>query len=407
MAFNWPEPEMTVSDRVGIGTDTPSQALEVIGDISAQNLTLGGNLSVTGDLEVQGNVIARDTEHIEGNVSLGNEDSDLITISGVINSGHSSGALQVNSGLQTTGSVTVDDSLNVSNAIATNRLTVTDTITDSLAIENNLTLNGTLNINNRGSGTVLVGLNSERSWQLRQFGTNSSTALELASVGGGGNKNFLINTDGRVGIGTTSPLAKLDVTGGALSINNPGAGNVLAFFNTERSWQLRQFGTGAGTALELASVGGGGNKDLIITTDGQVGIGTTDPRHKLDVRGDIGNNNTRHHSDLKWKKNIKTVPNALDKVLQLRGVNFEWQREAYPEMNFNAGKQLGVIAQEVKQIVPEIVAQNEQGYTVDYSRLTALLIEAVKELKAENNSLKELLNSQSRESQLDLQLSHS
>jgi hypothetical protein len=133
----------------------------------------------------------------------------------------------------------------------------------------------------------LLFLGTERHWQLRQFGTDKSTALELASVGGGGNKNFLINTTGRVGIGTTSPGAKLEVNGGAVNIVNPGAGNVLLFLGTERHWQLRQLGTDKSTALELASVGGGGNKNFIINTTGRVGIGTTSPREKLEVDGNI------------------------------------------------------------------------------------------------------------------------
>jgi hypothetical protein len=64
----------------------------------------------------------------------------------------------------------------------------------------------------------------------------------------------------------------------------------LLFLGTERHWQLRQLGTGDGTALELASEGGGGspaNKNFIITTRGRVGIGTTNPQARLDVEGDI------------------------------------------------------------------------------------------------------------------------
>ncbi|NEO43621.1 MAG: DUF342 domain-containing protein [Moorea sp. SIO4A3] len=230
MAFTWPVEELTVRGKVGIGTDTPSQELDVIGDISARNLNLngsltidknlsvggnfqlgtlsintfssdgnladnsnlavpteqavktyvdnqistraalngaanqdfatnnlsvGGNLRVSGNLEVQGDVIARDTEHIAGNVSLGDQDSDEVQITGVIRSGHSSGALRIDDALHTTGSVTVDGSLSVSNAIATAQLSVTDRVTGSLSIENNLTVGGSLTTSEvNATGTI-------------------------------------------------------------------------------------------------------------------------------------------------------------------------------------------------------------------------------------------------------------
>ncbi|MEQ8819675.1 MAG: hypothetical protein RLY93_05475 [Sumerlaeia bacterium] len=85
---------------------------------------------------------------------------------------------------------------------------------------------------------------------------------------------------------------------GTTTLTEQGDGAVLMNFNTERSWQLRQLNSGADTALELASVGGGGGKNLVITTGGNVGIGTTEPRNPLDVvaylpylgSGDVGSN---------------------------------------------------------------------------------------------------------------------
>ncbi|WP_424097828.1 hypothetical protein [Moorena producens] len=82
-------------------------------NFATNNLTVGGNLQVSGNLEVQGDVIARDTEHIAGNVSLGDQDSDEVKITGVIRSGHSSGALRIDDALHTTGSLRVDGNLSI------------------------------------------------------------------------------------------------------------------------------------------------------------------------------------------------------------------------------------------------------------------------------------------------------
>ena len=82
-------------------------------------------------------------------------------------------------------------------------------------------------------------------------------------------------------------------------------------------------------------------------------------------------------SDINSKDNINTLNNALEKVLQLRGVSFTWRDNERPA--------IGVIAQEVEQIVPEVVHTNEEGIkSVSYDSLVALLIEALKEYSGKN-----------------------
>ena len=84
-------------------------------------------------------------------------------------------------------------------------------------------------------------------------------------------------------------------------------------------------------------------------------------------------------SDINYKENINTVNNALLKVEQMRGVKFDWKESGNPSY--------GVIAQELEQVLPELVHGNEPK-TVNYNGIIGVLIEAIKELKAEVEELK-------------------
>jgi hypothetical protein len=134
---------------------------------------------------------------------------------------------------------------------------------------------------------------------------------------------------------------------------------------------------------------------------GSVGIGTTSPSQKLDVDGNARIRSiasgaysapvnqtsdgtlTTATSDERMKRNISTIDGALDKVARLRGVTFEWKDR--PEM----GPRIGLVAQEVEEVVPEAVFTNPtDGYKgILYGELVSVLVEAVKEQRQHNQEL--------------------
>ena len=96
--------------------------------------------------------------------------------------------------------------------------------------------------------------------------------------------------------------------------------------------------------------------------------------------------NVTAFSDITLKSNIELIPEALDKVCQIRGVTYERD-------DMNGERQSGVIAQEVEKVLPEVVRTNEEGIkSIAYGNLAGLLIEAIKELKAEVDQLKGVTN---------------
>jgi len=96
-------------------------------------------------------------------------------------------------------------------------------------------------------------------------------------------------------------------------------------------------------------------------------------------------------SDIRLKINIQPLENVLDKMGRICGVTFDWNAQGKEVAGNKAtGKrEIGVIAQDVESVFPELVVTGSDGYKrVDYAKMTAVLIEAVKELKAENDNLK-------------------
>ena len=91
-------------------------------------------------------------------------------------------------------------------------------------------------------------------------------------------------------------------------------------------------------------------------------------------------------SDERLKNNIQPISNPLEKINQISGNSFVWNEE---KQNIYKGKDYGVIAQEIENILPELVETRESGYkAVKYEKLVSLLIEGIKELSKEVEELK-------------------
>ncbi len=251
--------------------------------------------------------------------------------------------------------------------------------------------------------------------------------------------NFL----GNVGIGTVTSSYKLDIVGAsatslsALRLSNtdttPGAETKFSMpvFNGAEGFSIRQSinsigpaGWASGAYDVFLSTGQTASKmhfgtsdqftpDLTIDASGNVGVGTTTPTQKLHVVGNLrvqgatdctlgnGSGATNCTSDQRLKDNINPIPNALDKIQRIKGVEFVWN-----ERSLSPGQEsIGVIAQDIQEVFPTAVIENDEGYlSVDYAVLVAPLIEGTKELariqemfEVMHNGLKAQVESNSRE----------
>ena len=133
-----------------------------------------------------------------------------------------------------------------------------------------------------------------------------------------------------------------------------------------------------------------GATNVRLTTQLMIGA-DSNPAQELHVTGDgvfTGNITAYYSSDISLKDNIRPIESAIFKVKQIRGVTFDWNEKSN-ELQQEKGHDVGLIAQEVEKILPEVVEIREDGIkAIAYDKVVPLLVEAIKEQQDEIDELR-------------------
>lgn len=242
-----------------------------------------------------------------------------------------------------------------------------------------------------GTGITVIGAGNSRTVAV------NTTTLNGATFGNGGSGVFTFNSSGPIpGTATAARVLTFppDPGGGA------GDNAYIAYYPR----------VGESTVLEI-SVKNDIDDNIALMSSGGVGIGTLTPLDPLQVIGDIrvgtgdGNGCVRRFdgtaiagtcsSDERLKTNIRPFPALLDKVTKLQPTYFNWKSEQAPALHLS-GESFGLIAQDVEKVLPELVQDNNrEGYkAVHYEMLPMMMLQAMRELKEENDALKAALADQ-------------
>ena len=218
-------------------------------------------------------------------------------------------------------------------------------ISDGLTIEQP---NGiAINIPLAGTNAVQVAQAGVDGIQIQSAGRDGVRVSNAVGYG--------INANGTMGAGYFNGKVEVtsDLNASKIGINSPIA------TNTRLNVKGNSFFGGNMLLTSISAVPAAGNNILEVEFDS-----FTDP---------VADAWTTY-SSRRWKTNIRTMDQAMDRIKRLRGVTFDWKK---------SGKQdFGLIAEEVAEVLPEIVAFEKNGVdakSVDYARIVALLIEAIKE----------------------------
>lgn len=242
----------------------------------------------------------------------------------------------------------------------------------------NLTLRSTVSdkdviIQGNDGGSNITALTLDMSAAGAATFNDSVTATSVTANGGVTVDNITID-------GT-----EIDLSSGDLTIDSAGH---IVLDADGGELQFKDGGTAIGTIYNsgsnLAIYSAGTDNDLLLQGNDGGSLITALSLDMSAAGAATFNNDVTAFSDERLKENIETIPDALSKVCQMRGVTFN-------RTDFDGEKQMGVIAQEVEKVIPEVVREDnseDKIKSVAYGNMVGVLIEAVKELKEEVDELK-------------------
>lgn len=215
--------------------------------------------------------------------------------------------------------------------------------------------------------------------RIEPVGTEEAGRLELNTSNNGSsfvasNKDLGSgNYSGSLDLNTNQTNdSKMSITSGGINMGqNAYADGIVMNYDNSGGAVLEMF---SGSNPNIVMNGNGGN----ITVTGEV---------SADVLRSTGG--TVATSDARFKKNVKSIDGALAKTHQLNGYTYNWNKLAKKQKGIdNKEEQVGVLAQELETVFPQLVKTDDEGYkSVNYAALTAVLIEAVKELSEQVTNL--------------------
>jgi hypothetical protein len=203
--------------------------------------------------------------------------------------------------------------------------------------------------------------------------SDTSTVILYTNAG---TERMRVDSSGRIGIGTASPARKLHVYDAATSGSGPFVVDQFAttgFTDTVTLFRTAQIAT-SGLNMCIMQANSGSDNLFYVRGDGYV----------------WAKNDITAFSDERVKTNLQKIEGALDKVSNINGYTFT--RTDYTNETDKNKRHVGVIAQEIQRVIPELVHENDKGMlSVAYGNMTALLIEALKEERQKREALEKRL----------------
>ncbi|MFL6374530.1 MAG: tail fiber domain-containing protein [Pyrinomonadaceae bacterium] len=266
-----------------------------------------------------------------------------------------------------------------------------------------------LNVTDAANGGLRVSTGTSGG-TVASFGGLGDFVIDAPGVAGG---RLTVKESGNVGIGTNTPTAPLGfpaAIGKKITLYPGATGDAgLGVFGNEM--RIASDYSGADITFGYDDRTNGFTERMTLKGTGSLGLGIINPNDRLQVIGDIrvgtgGTNGCIKNfgggviggtcsSDAKFKDRITPFGPTLQKLSMLNPVHFYWRSNEFPEKAFGRERSYGLIAQEVEQAFPEIVSTDAEGFRmVDYSKLPLLTIQAVKELKLQNDRLEERVQQQ-------------